>query len=289
MFKIAIASGKGGTGKTFISTNLFDVLRKYAYQVTLVDCDAEAPNDKEFLSGEEIDRVDITQQVPVIDTSKCTYCGKCAEYCQYNAIFFLEEARVIKVMEELCHGCGACSYACEYGAITEKDDVLGTVSQYKIADNATFIEARMKVGVHSSVPVVKAAIKRAVDTSIVLMDAPPGTSCPFIQTVNLADYVVLVTEPTPFGLSDLRQSVETLKSLGKPYGVIINRAGLGNNAVYDYLHEENIPLLMSIPFDREIASVYSTGKLLTNESMDWELQFNQLYHLIVEKHGNSHH
>lgn len=289
MLKIAIASGKGGTGKTFISTNLFNVLSKHSHQVILVDCDAEAPNDKEFIVGEAIDKVDVTQQVPAIDENKCTYCGKCFDYCRYHAIFFLEDARVIKVMDELCHGCGACTYACQYGAITEKDDVLGTVSRYKVADNAIFIEARMKVGVHSSVPVLKAAIKQAVNTDIVLMDAPPGTSCPFIQTANLADYVVLVTEPTPFGLSDLKQSVETLKSIGKSYGVIINRAGLGNNAIYDYLKEESIPLLMSIPFDRNIASIYSTGKLLSNESMDWELQFTELFNLILAQNGNSSH
>ena len=288
-FKIAIASGKGGTGKTFVSTNLFNVLRKLSYPVTLVDCDAEEPNDREFLSGEESKKMDVTQLVPAIDENKCTYCGKCFEYCQYNAIFFLEEARVIKVMEELCHGCGACSVACEYGAITEKDDVLGTVTQYQIAQNASLIEARMKVGVHSPVPVIKAAIKQAEQTDIILMDAPPGTSCPFIQTVNLSDYVVLVTEPTPFGLSDLKQSVETLKTLGKHYGVIINRAGLGNDEIYDYLNQEKIPLLMSIPFDRKIASLYSTGKLLTNEDIKWELKFNELFNLIVTRHGDSRH
>jgi len=288
-FKIAIASGKGGTGKTFVSTNLFNVLRKLSYHVSLVDCDAEEPNDREFLSGEETERMDVTQQVPVIDENKCTYCGKCFEYCHYNAIFFLEEARIIKVMDELCHGCGACSVACEYGAITEKDDVLGTVTQYQIAQNASLIEARMKVGVHSPVPVIKAAIKQAKQTDIVLMDAPPGTSCPFIQTVNLSDYVVLVTEPTPFGLSDLKQSVETLKTLGKHYGVIINRAGLGDNKIYDYLNQEKIPLLMSIPFDRKIASLYSTGKILTNEDLDWEMQFNELFNFIVTRHGDSRH
>lgn len=280
-FKIAIASGKGGTGKTFISTNLFNVLKLDSLTVTLIDCDAEEPNDREFFSGIIADSFDVTQDVPVIDTNKCIYCGKCAEYCHYNAIFFLQEARIIQVMEDLCHGCGACFVACDYGAITAKKSVLGSVNTCQIDNNATLTEARMKVGVHSPVPVIKAAIKQAKPTDLTLMDAPPGTSCPFIQTVNLADYVVLVTEPTPFGLSDLKQSVETLKTMGKSYGVIINRAGLGDDAIYEYLKKEKIDLLMSIPFDRKIASVYSTGKLLTNEFPEWKAKFRELFNLIT--------
>jgi MinD superfamily P-loop ATPase len=285
--KIAIASGKGGTGKTLVSTNLFNTLQTELYQVTLVDCDAEEPNDREFIAGEFKNSFDVTQQIPVIDESKCTYCGKCYDYCNYNAIFFLGEQRMIRVMEDLCHGCGACSVACEDGAITEKDDLLGTVATYKVQQNSRLVEARMKVGVHSPVSTIKAAIKAAVDADIVLLDSPPGTSCPFIQTVATADYVVLVTEPTPFGLSDLKQSVETLKTMGKSCGVIVNRAGLGDLAVYDYLKSENIPLLMSIPFDREIASIYSKGQLLTNESEDWKTKFIQLFNNIKTEYGNS--
>ena len=287
--KIAIASGKGGTGKTFIATNLFNTLRKYSYNVNLVDCDAEEPNDREFLQGEFQNQFDVLQQVPVIDTDKCTYCGKCYEYCNYNAIFFLGEQKMIRVLEEHCHGCGACSVACTDGAITEKDDLLGTVSRYQFSENSALIEARMKVGVHSPVPTIKAAVKAASDANILLMDSPPGTSCPFIQTVAAADYVVLVTEPTPFGLSDLKQSVDTLKTMGKSYGVIVNRAGLGNDDVYNYLNAEHIPLLMSIPFDRNIASVYSRGELITNVDTEWELKFNHLYNTIVDRYGNSNH
>lgn len=284
---IAIASGKGGTGKTFISTNLFNSLQKSGKNVSLVDCDAEEPNDREFLVGNFQHSFDVLQKIPVIDQSKCTFCGKCNEYCNYNAIFFLDEQRIIRVLEDHCHGCGACSVACEYGAITEKDDVLGTVAQYSISPNSSLIEARMKVGVHSPVPTIKAAIKSASEANVVLLDSPPGTSCPFIQTVATADYVVLVTEPTPFGLSDLIQSVETLKSLGKRCGVIVNRAGLGNNEVYEYLNKESIPLLMSVPFDRDIASAYSNGILVTNENAEWQQKFNQLYTTILENYGNS--
>ncbi len=285
-FKIAIASGKGGTGKTFVSTNLFNVLQKKNYNIALVDCDAEEPNDREFLTGELQKSYEVTQKVPVINEKECAYCGKCQEYCNYNAIFFLKEPKMIRVLDELCHGCGACTIACQYDAISEKDDVLGFVSRYAISENSALIEARMKVGVYSPVNVIKQAIKEAAKAELVILDSPPGTSCPFIQTVATADYVVLVTEPTPFGLSDLMQSVDTLKSMGKSCGVIINRAGLGNNDIYDYLQLENIPLLMTVPFDKKIAVSYSNGELLTNLYPDWDVKFNQLYHTITEQYGN---
>jgi MinD superfamily P-loop ATPase len=287
---IAIASGKGGTGKTFISTNLFNVLQKRGLHIALVDCDAEEPNDREFFPGgvPESSR-QVTQQVPVIDESRCTYCGKCAAYCNYNAIFFLEERRVIRAMDELCHGCGACSVACSYGAISEKEDLLGFVNRYTFSEKSALIEARMKVGVHSSVRLIKAAIKEAEGFDLTLSDAPPGTACPFIQTVAMADYVVLVTEPTPFGVSDLHQSVETLRGMDKSFGVIVNRAGLGNNDIYAYLQQQHIPLIMRIPFDREIAVSYSNGALVTELCPDWAEQFNQLYHIIQEQYGNCHH
>jgi MinD superfamily P-loop ATPase len=285
--KIAIASGKGGTGKTFISTNLFNVLQKRGFNIVLVDCDAEEPNDSEFLRGELQQIHEVTQKVPVIDESKCTYCGKCKEYCNYNAIFFLKDAKMIKVLDELCHGCGACSVACNDNAISEKDDVLGSVSQFAISQNSALIEARMNVGVYSPVNIIKTAIKNTSGFDLALLDSPPGTSCPFIQTVAMADYVILVTEPTPFGLSDFMQSVDTLKSMSKSCGVIINRAGLGNNDIYDYLQLENIPLLMTVPFDKKIAVSYSNGELLTNLYPDWEAEFNQLYDTITEQYGNS--
>lgn len=289
--KIAVASGKGGTGKTFISTNLFNVLQKRNNSLILVDCDAEEPNDGEFFADKSkvIKSFDVTQKVPVIDATACTYCGKCQDYCSYNAILFLKEAAIVKVIEDLCHGCGACSVACDYGAISEREVLLGRVIRYQITDSSVLIESRMKVGVYSPVSVIKKALKEAGDAEIVILDSPPGTSCSFIQTVVAADYVVLVTEPTPFGLSNLMQSVETLKSIGKSCGVVLNRAGLGNDEVNEYLRLENIPLLMSIPFDREIAMCYSKGELLTNQNAHWEVLFNQLYLTILKDYANSSH
>jgi len=286
--KIAIASGKGGTGKTFISTNLYNLLQKKGLNVALVDCDAEEPNARLFLTeGILKSSREVNQKVPVIDESKCTYCGKCAEYCNYNAIFFLKEPKIVNVLEEICHGCGACSVACSYGAITEKDDLLGHVSNFEFSNKSALIESRTRVGVYSSVNVLKAAIKEASGFDLVLFDAPPGIGCPFIQTVAQADYVVLVTEPTPYGLSDLKQSIETLKGMDKPYGVIVNRAGLGNDVVYDYLKKENIPLLMSIPFDKNIAVSYSKGELLTDQDSKWKEKFSELFKKVKEEYGNS--
>jgi len=285
--RIAIASGKGGTGKTLISTNLFYVLQQNNYNVTLVDCDAEEPNVMIFFNGEEDFVQDVTQKVPVIDEIKCTYCGKCQEYCSYNAIFLLKDIKTIRILEDLCHGCGACSVACEYDAVSKKNISLGVIKKYHSDLQSTIIEARMRVGVFSPVSVIKAAIKEAGYNGIILLDSPPGTSCPFIQTVSVADFVILVTEPTPFGLSDLKQSVETLKSMNKSYGVIINRAGLGDNEVYSYLNHECIPLLMEIPFDKEIASHYSKGEIVANYIPEWESLFENMFNSIYKKYGNS--
>lgn len=285
--KIAIASGKGGTGKTLVSTNLFYVLQKWQQQVTLVDCDAEEPNDMVFFTLDLLKTVDVNQKVPVIDDSKCTFCGKCHEYCNYNAIFILPPLKVIKVIEDLCHDCGACSVACNFDAITEKDVSLGKVNCFGIDEKTSIIEAKMKVGVFSPVTVIKEAIKVAGSNEIILLDSPPGTSCPFIQTVAAADYVILVTEPTPFGVSDLKQSVETLKTMNRTCGVIINRAGLGDKAIYEYLIHEDIPVLMEIPFDRDIASYYSKGDLFVKYKKEWEQEFISMFNIIADKHGNS--
>ncbi len=283
--KIAIASGKGGTGKTIISTNLFYLLKKNNYITTLVDCDAEEPNDMVFFKEKITKTIDVTQKVPIINEMNCTFCGKCYEYCNYNAIFILPETKIIKVIEELCHGCGACSYACNFNAITEKNVSLGKVNCY--GENKLIIEAKMKVGVFSPVLVIKEAIKKAGNKGVIILDSPPGTSCPFIHTVARADYTILVTEPTPFGLSDLKQSVETLKTMDKPFGVIINRAGLGDNSIYDYLKNENIELLMELPFDKDIASYYSNGKLFIKYKTEWEPYFISMFNNIIEKYGNS--
>lgn len=288
MIKIAIASGKGGTGKTFVATNIFSTLLQNNYRAMLVDCDAEEPNSVAFFEAQLTDRTEVTQQVPVIDTDACTFCSKCHEYCNYNAIFILPPMRIIQVIEDLCHGCGACSVACKFGAISEKPVSLGQVSTYSLNGVASILEARMNIGVMSPVIVIKAAIKQIDNQAdITILDAPPGTSCPFIQTVASADYVILVTEPTPFGLSDLRQSVETLRKINKPTGVIINRAGLGNNQVREYLLREEIPLLLEIAFKKEIAASYSRGEIISETDSFFAQQLLSVVENINEQYGNS--
>jgi len=264
--KIAVASGKGGTGKTFVATNLYNVLSTRGERVTLVDCDADAPDDLLFFTAEKISETEVTHQVPVISKDACTWCGRCSKWCNYNAIFYVPTAKVIEVIENLCHGCGACSFACNSGAITEKPVVLGTVTSFRTDRGFPLVEARLRVNEMSPVRVIKAAINEAGEDGVVILDSPPGTSCPFIQTVDRADYVLLVTEPTPFGLSDLRQSVETLKTMNKKCGVIINRADIGDNGVKDYLSEKQIPLLGVINYETDIARSYSEGRLITDEN-----------------------
>jgi len=283
MIKIAIASGKGGTGKTFVATNIFQSLVRNQIDAVLVDCDAEAPNAVAFFETKQISTIEVTQLVPVINTVACTFCGKCHEYCNYNAIFILPPMKIINVIEDLCHGCGACSVACTFNAITEKPVSLGMVNLYSNNGRPSIIEARMNIGVMSPVPAIKAAIKQINnEAEIAILDSPPGTSCPFIQTVSVSDYVILVTEPTPFGLSDLKQSVDTLNTIEKPYGVIINRAGIGNMEVYNWLKENNIVLLMEIPFDEEIARIYSEGRILTDENVNYRGQFLDLAKKIYQ-------
>lgn len=288
MIKIAIASGKGGTGKTFVATNIFYALVKNQIDAVLVDCDAEAPNAVAFFETRQVNSIEVTQLVPVINTNACTYCGKCHEYCNYNAIFILPPMKIINVIEDLCHGCGACSVACKHDAITEKPVSLGMVNLYSNNGKPSLIEARMNIGVMSPVTVIKAAIKQINNqVEIAILDSPPGTSCPFIQTVSASDYVILVTEPTPFGLSDLRQSVETLKVMNKPCGVIINRSDLGNSDVKNYLLKQNIPLLSEISFSKKIAELYSTGEIVIKTIPDLGEELYNMVKKITDQYGNS--
>ena len=284
--KIAVASGKGGTGKTLVSTNLFNVIQKSGIAVELIDCDAEEPNDQPFIGGRLNDEEMVTQNIPSIDKAKCTFCGKCQEYCTYNAIIILPELQHIQVIEDLCHDCGACSYACRFGAITEKTKPIGTITRYELDNGCALIESQIEIGVYSSVPLINQAIKSSQETQLAILDAPPGTSCPFIATVSAADFVILVTEPTPFGLNDLKLSVDTLIHLDKPFGVIINRAGLGDNRVYGYLEKNNIPLLSEIPFDRKIAKTYSEGELISNTMPGYHDRFYQLFTTIKNQLQN---
>lgn len=286
--KIAVASGKGGTGKTFVSTNLFHTFRNMEISATLVDCDAEVPNALAFFQATECEKSEVNRYRPVIDSNACTFCGKCVEYCMYNAIFLAPEIKKIQLLGDLCHGCGACEVACSKNAIKESNTQAGTVTVYEIDNKKCIVEGRMETGVNSPVPVIKEAIKSAekLNSDFLIMDAPPGTSCPFIQTVSLADYVILVTEPTPFGLSDLRQAVDTLKTMNKAFSVIVNRADIGNYAIYQYLRTENTPLLEKIPYNKEIARLYSKGNIAVEKLSEVRSIFENIVNQL-KSYGNS--
>lgn len=280
--KIAIASGKGGTGKTFVATNLYYVLQKNEISSLLIDCDAEEPNDHFFFTAISKEDKEIQVKIPVISPEACIFCGKCHEYCYYNAIFYLPFLQQIHVMDDLCHSCGACLVACEHKAITEKEKTIGKVSTYFLPENYKLMEARVNIGVYSPVPIITSALKEVEKQTIVILDAPPGTSCPFIHTVNNADYVLLIAEPTPFGLSDLQKTIAVLNILEKPFGIVINKSNIGTVAMSDFIQKENYHLLWSIPFDRSISSFYSEGKIVSEIDEKWKGDFEKLMEKIIK-------
>lgn len=263
---IAVASGKGGTGKTFVSTMLFSVLAgQFSQQLELVDCDVEEPNDLLFFPGiEKISTAEISKRVPVIDPSRCTYCRRCAEYCEFNAIVVLPSIRFAEVNKDLCHSCGACIVACNDGAITETEEPIGAVHVFREEHGARIVEGRLKIGSTMQTMLIR-KLKKQLAQGIMfrIFDAPPGTSCPVVETIADTDYVVLVAEPTPFGLHDLKLMVNLLNKIEKPFGVIINKAGTGDDQLQHFLEEQGITLLGEIPFSRKIAEAYAGGQLLT--------------------------
>lgn len=265
--KIAIASGKGGTGKTTVAVNLFYYLNlATAGKTMLVDCDVEEPNAVLFFpEAEKIAENPVNQEIPVIDTSKCTFCRKCVEYCEFNAILVMPPVKFAEVNASLCHSCGACSVACDQGAIWVKDQLIGTINSHRTGAGMGIMEGRLKIGSAMQTMVIR-ELKKSLPSynEILLYDAPPGTSCPVVETISDADYVVLVTEPTPFGLHDLKLMIGLMKELGNRFGVVVNKANLGNREVYDYLEAEGIEILGEIPFSRPYASQYSRGDLFSD-------------------------
>jgi MinD superfamily P-loop ATPase len=285
--KIAIASGKGGTGKTTVSVNLFHFFNKLTEQkIKLVDCDVEEPNDLLFFPEAQcINEQKVQQMVPEIDHSKCTYCRKCAEYCEYNAITVIPKLKHAEVTSSLCHSCGACSVACEYGAITEHPVEVGKIKKFtnNKHPDAEIFEGRLKIGSAMQTLMIKETKKIVQNEGITIIDAPPGTSCPVVESVADTDYVVLVTEPTPFGLHDLKLMVDLLADIEKPYGVIINKAGLGNNETQRYIEENNIEFLGEIPFTKAYASKYAGGNLLNDIPAEIENTYREIVSVLLKK------
>ncbi len=281
---ISIASGKGGTGKTTVATNLSASL---GADLTLLDCDVEEPNAHLFLNPELTEKDNVNAPVPKVDETLCTYCKKCRTICRFGAIAVMGQK--IITFPELCHSCGGCTLVCPENAITETDRFIGQVetgtlsqlAQLSKRSGAGFARGILDIGQVMAPPVIRQVRTHEKPDGLTIIDAPPGTSCPVISAMKGTDVVVLVTEPTPFGLHDLVLAVEAVKLLGIPHGLVINRAGIGNDEVKNYAAREGLPILMEIPFDRRIAMAYSKGELLVHALPEYKEKFLSLYQDIT--------
>ena len=267
---IAIASGKGGTGKTTISVGLAWALGSSA---VLLDCDVEEPNAHIFLAPEFQESESVNLLVPLVDESKCTGCGLCGKICRYNAIAMLNQKPL--VFSEMCHACGGCALVCPVGAISEVPRAIGVVER-GFAGAVEFVHGRLNIGQVFAPPLIRAVRKYAKADKITIVDSPPGTSCPVIAAIRGSDFVILVTEPTPFGLHDLTLAVEMTRALKIPFGVAVNRVGIGDDRVRRYSAEQNITIVLEIPDDRRIAEAYSRGEFLTDAAPEYGALFKAL-------------
>jgi MinD superfamily P-loop ATPase len=270
---IAIASGKGGTGKTTLATNLAMSLARQSQTVQLLDCDVEEPNCHLFLRLQIETTETVGLPVPQVDEGRCTGCGQCARICQFSAIVCVKKK--VLVFPELCHGCGGCVRVCPEGAITEKDREIGVIEAGR-ADGIEFVHGRLRIGEAMSPPLIRAVKAKISPEGTCIIDAPPGTSCPVIEAVKNSDVCLLVTEPTPFGLNDLELAVGMVRTLNIPHGVIINRADVGDRKVVEYCRREGIDILMEIDDDRRIAQGYSRGQLIVDVLPEYEQAFHGL-------------
>ncbi len=272
---ISIASGKGGTGKTTIATSLALSISN----AQILDCDVEEPNSHIFIKPKIKKKEPVFIPVPKIDDSKCIYCGKCAQVCVYNAIAVLNNKTL--VFPNLCHGCGSCSYFCPQGAIKEVNKEIGCVEAGN-KDELQFIHGKLNLGEMMAPPLINAVKKYINLDKTTIIDAPPGTSCPVITAIKDTDFVILVTEPTPFGLNDLILAVEVVRILNIPFGVIINRSDLGSKDTDNYCKVENIPILMQVPFKKEIAMAYSKGIPVAEALPEYKKSFQKLFRNIKD-------
>lgn len=272
---IVVASGKGGTGKTLVAINL--ALSVNADQV--LDCDVEEPNDYIFIKPSDTVTEPVNLLVPEIDESRCDYCRKCAEFCQFNALFVVGETAL--VFPELCHSCGGCKLVCPTEAITEKPRSIGEIFIGDV-NGMELVYGKLNIGEALAVPIISAVKDKAKTQGLVILDSPPGTSCPVVESVMGADFCVMVTEPTPFGLHDMEIATEVIMQLGIPLGVVVNFAGIGDRGVYDYCEKMNLPILMEIPYDRKIAELYSRGIPFVEKMPEWRTKFQELHEKIKE-------
>jgi MinD superfamily P-loop ATPase len=274
---ISIASGKGGTGKTTVAVNLALSLEN---EVQYLDCDVEEPNGHIFIKPDQLQSNRFGIPIPVVDKTKCDYCGLCGEICQFNAIVVIKNH--VLVFPELCHSCAGCWFVCPHEAISTEERDVG-IMEFGSANGVEFIHGKLRIGEAMSPPLIKEVKRRINSAKTVIIDAPPGTSCPVIEAVKGSDFVVLVTEPTPFGFNDLKLAVEMVRSIKIKCGVVVNRADIGNTEVYDYCQQQNIPILMQIKNDRKIAEAYSNGIPIIDIYPEYKRIFQELYHLIEKR------
>ncbi|WP_027718783.1 ATP-binding protein [Desulfovirgula thermocuniculi] len=278
---VAVASGKGGTGKTTVSTSLALVAAEKG-KVCFLDCDVEEPNAhiilKPRLSGQEAVRV----RVPVIEQERCTLCGRCADVCAFHALVVLPQE--VMVFSPMCHGCGGCWHLCPAGAIHPGWREIGQMEEGECG-KIRFVHGRLKVGEAMSPPLIRAVKQRAQAGALNIVDAPPGTSCPVVAAVEGADFCLLVTEPTPFGLHDLELAWEMVSQLGIPCGVVVNRSDGRDEPVEEFCRTRNLPLLMRLPLDRDVARGYARGIPPIAVHPAWKGHFRELLHAISERAG----
>ncbi len=274
---LSIASGKGGTGKTTIAVNMALSLEN----AQLLDCDVEEPNDHLLLNPKIAETKSVYVKVPVVEENKCDYCGECSEFCKFNALFVANEK--VMLFPELCSSCGGCAIICPRNAIKERRRKIG-VTKKGSARGVRLVYGELNIGEPMAIPIIK-AVKRQMQTTNkgdVIVDSPPGTSCPVIEAVHGSDYTILVTEPTPFGLYDLKIAVEVLGKLRIPFGVVVNRAGIGDRKVHAFCKEKAIPVLLEVPYERKIAELYSVGKPFVLKMPEWKEKFLELLDNIKE-------
>ncbi|MFH2054779.1 MAG: ATP-binding protein [bacterium] len=282
--RLAIASGKGGTGKTTVATNLSVALADSGRDVTYVDCDVEEPNGHLFLNPNIERTIEVEVLFPRIDLTRCTFCGECAKICESHALAVVSDN--VLVFPELCSSCGACYHLCPEKAIVEVPKKVGTVSLGS-SNGVKFAGGELDLGVARVPAVTRASKARAPAAEITIIDAPPGTSCAAVEAISDSDYVLLVTEPTPFGLNDLKLAVEMVRAMGIAFGVVINRADVGDSQVLDYCHSESVTDLWIIPEDRRIAELYSKGELLLSEIEGLEATLIGLFKSVEGRIGNA--
>ena len=279
-FVVAIASGKGGTGKTTVATNLASAACDSGHKVQYLDCDVEEPNGHIFLRPQIAASRQVTIDVPQVDTEKCTACGQCGQICQYGAIVCIKDN--VLTFEQLCHACGGCFRVCPDDAITPKPLEIGTLACGK-AGAIEFVSGQLNIG-HVRTPTLIKEVKRHIHPEcLAIIDVPPGTSCPVVEALKDTDFVLLVTEPTPFGLNDLKLAVELVRELSLPFAVVINRYDVGNEKVEEYCEAEGIRVAARLPDDRRIAELYSSGKMIVRELPEYRNCFVDLVD-VMEAH-----